>query len=99
MQENTVRIKEDSLLAKIAAWKLGADSCAVAFGSTIYLHKATKQELREDTRWYKHEVAHLQQCKRLGTIRFLFLYIWFSVKYGYQNNPLEIEAREAENKE
>jgi hypothetical protein len=32
----------------------------------------------------------------LGARRFYATYIWYTIRYGYRNNPMEIEAREAE---
>lgn len=44
----------------------------------------------------RHELCHIEQMKRLGKIKFLFQYMWYDYKYGYKDNPFEIEAREAE---
>jgi hypothetical protein len=44
----------------------------------------------------RHERKHEEQIKKLGTIRFLITYFYFCAKYGYYNNPLEIEARSVE---
>ena len=49
-------------------------------------------------RLIKHELEHLEQMKRDGKFRFAFQYLWRSFRYGYRNNPYEIEAREAENR-
>jgi hypothetical protein len=32
----------------------------------------------------------------MGFFTFLIVYGWYSLKYGYYKNPLEMEAREAE---
>ena len=48
-------------------------------------------------RLIKHEQAHWRQWQRMGTIRFYAAYLWGLVRYGYQNHPLELEARAAEN--
>lgn len=44
----------------------------------------------------QHELKHLEQMKRDGKLRFAVQYLWWSLRYGYRNNPYEIEAREAE---
>ena len=44
----------------------------------------------------RHELKHIEQINREGYIKFSFKYLWYSFKYGYKNNPYEIEAREAE---
>jgi len=43
----------------------------------------------------KHEQKHLEQYKRYWIVGFLPVYIYYSIKYGYWDNPLEIEARKA----
>jgi hypothetical protein len=91
-----VQIKENSFLARIAAKKLKANSIAMVIGNTIYLHNVSRKIFLEDERWVKHEMAHIDQYRRYGLVRFLLLYTWYSIKYGYRNNPFEIEAREKE---
>lgn len=44
----------------------------------------------------KHEFAHLAQMRRDGRATFLCKYIWWTFRYGYQNNPYEVAARAAE---
>ena len=44
----------------------------------------------------RHENVHWQQYKRMGAIKFYVVYFWYQLKYGYLNNPMEIEARKAE---
>jgi hypothetical protein len=45
----------------------------------------------------RHEQAHWQQYQRMGAVRFYATYLWNNLRHGYRNNPMEIEAREAEN--
>ncbi len=40
-----------------------------------------------------HESCHVLQFRRLGKVRFVLLFLWYSVRYGYWDNPLEVEAR------
>lgn len=42
---------------------------------------------------YKHEQTHIQQVKKYGRIKFIFKYLYYNIKYGYYNNPFEVEAR------
>ena len=44
----------------------------------------------------RHEQAHWRQYERMGVLKFYAVYLWYSLKYGYRNNPMEIEARAAE---
>jgi len=36
----------------------------------------------------------MAQHKQHGKVKFLILYSWYTLRYGYWNNPFEIEARE-----
>lgn len=40
----------------------------------------------------RHEQVHVEQWKRHG-VWFVFLYVWYHAKYGYERNPFEVEAR------
>lgn len=44
----------------------------------------------------KHEQAHWAQYERMGFIKFYTTYLWLTLRHGYRQNPMEIEAREAE---
>lgn len=91
-----IRIKENSFLALLAAKKLKAHKVAMVIGKTIYLHNTTTEDFLKDKCWMKHELAHIEQYKKHGVLKFLTLYIWYSIKYGYYKNPFEVEAREKE---
>jgi hypothetical protein len=47
-------------------------------------------------RLFRHELEHVYQVRRLGWVRFYATYLWYSLRYGYRNNPFEIEAELAE---
>lgn len=53
------------------------------------------ERLGED-RLVRHERAHWAQYQRMGAVRFYATYLWNNLRYGYRNNPMEIEARAAE---
>ncbi len=89
-------LKENSWIARIAAFKLNASSVAIVLGNTIYLHNAKQEEFIKNTRWLKHELCHVQQFEQHGFFSFIVKYLWESLKHGYQNNKYEIEARKAE---
>ena len=40
-----------------------------------------------------HEQAHVDQIQELGAIKFTVLYLWYNLRHGYENNPLELDAR------
>jgi hypothetical protein len=44
-----------------------------------------------------HEMVHIEQIDRMGALKFTFLYLYYLVIHGYQNHPLEIEARHKSN--
>lgn len=92
------RIKENSWVAKIAAWKMSASKLAIVFGRTIHLHNTSREEFLKNERWVKHELCHVEQYRRLGFMRFIVLYLWDWMHKGYYNNRFEKEAREAEKK-
>ena len=43
-----------------------------------------------------HERMHVEQWRRHGRMRFLARYLYYHFRYGYWDNPFEIEARRAE---
>jgi hypothetical protein len=45
---------------------------------------------------HRHELEHIKQVEREGWLKFYLTYLWYQVKYGYEKNPYEIEARKAE---
>lgn len=91
-----VEIKEQSCIAFIAAKKLKRNKVAIVLGNTIYLHNTKKEEFLNNKSWVLHELEHIKQFKKYGFIRFIFLYVYESVKNGYSNNKYEAEARNAE---
>jgi len=44
----------------------------------------------------RHEMKHLEQIEQDGRFVFTVRYAWWTLCYGYWNNPYEIEARAAE---
>jgi hypothetical protein len=91
-----VKIKENSWLARIAAYKLNAQSVAMVIGKTIHLHNSSKEEFLNNPCWVRHEVAHVKQYLKLGLLRFLALYLFETFKKGYYNNRFEMDARQKE---
>lgn len=60
---------------------------------TIYVTERT----RLTTKLLAHELCHVIQRERLGA-GFLFVYLlgWIEAGFVYKDNPLELEARDAE---
>lgn len=64
---------------------------AFVFRKTIYIRGSFI-----DPPLYRHELEHVNQYKRYGTVGFLVRYFWYNIRYGYTDNPLEKQARAAE---
>ncbi|MNU30778.1 hypothetical protein D3C71_192860 [compost metagenome] len=92
-----IKIKENALLACIAARSLRSERMAITVGCTIYLWKTDAATFRSDSCWVRHELKHVEQYLRYGWILFLLWYTWESLVHGYRNNRFELEARAAEN--
>jgi hypothetical protein len=52
-----------------------------------------------DRRLVRHELCHLEQIERDGRLVFTVKYLWWLLLLGYWNNPYEIAAREAEERQ
>ena len=65
-----------------------------SFWDTIYYRE---EKHMHDEGLIRHEVQHLRQIEREGKFKFFFKYTWWLIRYGYKNNPYEIEARGVEN--
>lgn len=92
-------IKENSIIAKIAAFKLRGKRVAIVIGNCIHLHGVSKEIFLQNPKWLRHELQHVQQFEQHGFLPFLIKYIWHSLRHGYHNCCYEKEAREAENDE
>lgn len=99
LQKKSYRIKERSVLAKLASVVLGERPMAVVIGETIHLHGVSATDFRQNLRWLRHELAHVRQFREHGFLPFLARYLAESIRKGYRNNKYEIEAREAELKD
>jgi len=95
----TIRIKEHSWQARIAARMLRSKNVALVLGRTIHLWGVSREVFLSDRGWVKHELAHIQQFKKYGFAKMTFLYLAESIKKGYYHNRFEAEARDAETKE
>ena len=76
------RIRKDNFVAIVNA-----------FNSRVHILNITYFEgLNEDDLLYKHELVHLYQIKKIGRFKFIILYLFYSIRYGYRKNPFEVEA-------
>ncbi|MGE7777424.1 DUF4157 domain-containing protein [Chitinophaga sp. NPDC101104] len=90
------RIREGSMVARIAAWKMGSGNIAIVFGNVIHLHGVSRERFLANTAWVRHEVRHVRQYREAGFWRFLWRYVRDWRRYGYYNIPYEKDARLAE---
>lgn len=97
--QRKVYIKENSPIAAVAARILRAKRVAIVIHNTIHLHNTEKQSFINNRKWLLHELKHIEQYRRYGTLSFLGKYLWESFKKGYFNNKYEAEARMAVNDE
>lgn len=90
-----MKVHWDSWIARLF---LKASYTAFTFREHVFV-KYPESELSElrRTRLLKHEAKHIDQYDRYGTVGFLLRYLWYHIRYGYLENPLEIEARKAAN--
>lgn len=44
----------------------------------------------------RHELKHLEQMQRDGKLVYMLKYTWWLIRYGYLQNPYEVEARKAQ---
>jgi hypothetical protein len=68
---------------------------AITFGQVTY-YSEPETKVIADAKWRRHENCHKLQWKRDGVVKFAFIYLWYTLRFGYLNNPYEIEAREKE---
>ncbi len=64
----------------------------IVVGHTMYLAEpfATCPEFV-----FRHELEHIYQIGRDGRFFFYLKYFYYSLRYGYEKNPYELEARAA----
>ena len=91
------RIKENSRVARLAAWRMNSTNIAIVFGRVIHLHGASRQQFLANTAWVRHEVRHVRQYEEHGFWGFLWRYVADWIRVGYYNNRFEKAARLAEN--
>lgn len=90
------KVVEDSRLAKIAGRLKGEkDKYAITIGKTIFLN-CKAEVFFSDPGWVRHELTHVKQYKEYGILRFLQLYIFYSIFHDYKNIPFEKEALSAQ---
>jgi hypothetical protein len=95
VQSQKVRVLQNNPLAKLIAKINKEDRYAITFGKTILI-SCKKEEFYAQPWWVKHELAHVKQYKKHGVVRFLTIYLYYSVFRDYYDIPFEKEAVDAE---
>jgi hypothetical protein len=90
---NGVSLRYASWLPRLAGALSGmrGPAAAVTIGDTIIIHPS----VHITERLVRHELAHVRQWQA-NRWTFAFRYTLNHFKYGYHDNPFEVEARAAE---
>ncbi|MGB0881864.1 MAG: hypothetical protein ACPGSO_02845 [Vicingaceae bacterium] len=83
-----LKLKKEGIKIKYLSnfWVMG-----MAINHYIFILNGKRKPLAELC-LLNHEYIHILQQNELGFLRFVFIYLFYSVKYGYDKNPFEIEA-------
>ena len=101
MQNNMVAVKKAYLPYNNIIKKYKKTMCKpeskVAMIDPVFLNILTigKPYMLSESH-YNHETCHIEQVKRDGRLKFIVKYLFYNIKYGYKNNPYEVEARKYE---
>jgi hypothetical protein len=71
------------------------NAVAVVWGACV-IYRSTDDLNNPCTR--RHEKQHILQKRTMGRFRFWRVYQYYQRHFGYENNPLEIDARRAANR-
>ena len=88
-----VEIRVGRWVPVLSGWLsgMGGRAAAVTLGRTIVVHP----DALLDGRLMRHELEHVRQWRQYP-LTFPLRYALCHLRYGYQNNPYERAAREAE---
>jgi hypothetical protein len=73
-------------------WLIPAWAQAQVWGNFILIRRG----VTVTEKLLAHELAHVRQWQTRGLVPFLWHYLTGLIRYGYQDHPLELEARAAE---
>lgn len=65
----------------------------------LEISEANRRSQERNIQLFRHELEHCYQIKRDGVVRFYLKYLFCQIRYGYRENPYEIEAKKNESKE
>lgn len=100
MQNNMVAVKKAYFPYNLILWIFKKTMCKpdskVAMIDPFFLKILTIGDPYITAKHYNHEACHIEQVKRDGRLKFIVKYLYYNIKYGYKNNPYEVEARKYE---
>ena len=91
---SSIPIPDDPMLQKVAieTGLLGPDTTGLTLGYGIYLRADQNSD-----QLLSHECRHVYQYETFGSIRgFMPIYLQQIAQYGYEDAPLEVDARQHE---
>lgn len=92
-----IKIKKAYFPFNIILWVFKKTMCSptskVAMIDPIFLNILTIGEPYIPKALYNHEACHIEQVKKEGRLKFVIKYLFYNIRYGYTNNPYEVEAR------
>lgn len=80
-----------SPVIRIRTRRLPKGSNGMAIAPFVLVHPDALEYVED------HEMVHIRQQRKIGVIPFYIIYLYYNIKYGYWNNPYEIEARKLTN--
>ena len=95
MLEPKVQIVKKGFWAAFLAF-FGFAGFTLYTGKIIIRHGLTPERFEQVS---THEKKHVEQMRRDGRLLFTAKYLFWLWKYGYRQNPYEVEAREAAGEE
>ena len=84
----TINWRRGGLPLRIGGWLLGRSSVS---GITLWNTVMLAEGAESDVELLLHEARHTEQYR--SDAFFPLRYLWGSLRYGYTNNPYEIDAR------
>lgn len=75
--------------SRLAGWVMPPTTRAFTFGRRIYCRPGVR--LTEGD--IAHELTHVRQYREFGILGFTVRYLFYTLKFGYRDNPLEVQAR------
>ncbi len=78
----------ESRVPRFFHWK--REPWAVTFGPRTTFYTVPEKDVTP--RWKAHEDCHQAQITKDGWFKFMSKYLYYTIKYGYNNNPYELAA-------